>query len=60
MADFTIKLNLNYSDIQELKRTHNKETKILFKNGDILTLANGNGKRVFKNLCCTKAGENLE
>ena len=60
MADFTIKLNLQYSDIKEVVRTSKKETKILFVNGDIITLSNGLGKRVFKNLCRTKPGENLE
>jgi len=60
MTGVTIKIVVQYSDINEVIRTIDKRTKILFKNGDILTLDNGKGKRVFKNLCRTKSGENLE
>lgn len=60
MADVTLKISVQFSDISELIRTSNHETKIKFKNGDILTIGNGNGKRVFKNLCRNFPGEHLQ
>jgi len=60
MADVTLKVSIQYSDISELIRTSKQQTKILFKNGDILTIGNGNGKRVFKNLCRNFSGEHLQ
>lgn len=60
MEGITLKLSVQYCDIKELIRTTKHDTKILFKNGDILTITNGNGKRVFKNLCRQIPGEHLE
>jgi len=59
MADVTLKISVQYSEIKELIRTSKHDTKILFKNGDILTIGNGNGKRVFKNLCRQFPGDHL-
>jgi hypothetical protein len=57
--DVTLKICVQFSDIAELVRTAKHETKIKFKNGDILTFTNGQGKRVFKNLCRQQPGEHL-
>jgi hypothetical protein len=58
--DITLKISVQFSDIKELVRTSKQETKIIFKNGDILTFNNGAGKRVFKNLCRNFPGEHLQ
>jgi len=58
--DITLKISVQYSDISELIRTSKHETKIKFKNGDVLTFNNGIGKRVFKNLCRNFPGEHLQ
>jgi len=60
MADVTLKVSVQYSEIKELVRTSKQETKIHFKNGDVLTFINGTGKRVFKNLCRNFSGEHLQ
>lgn len=60
MEGITLKISVQYCDIKEVIRTKEKGTKILFKNGDILTFSNGKGTKIFKNLCRNKPGENLE
>lgn len=60
MDGITLKISVQYCDINEVVRTSKHDTKILFKNGDILTFSNGKGTKIFKNLCRNKPGENLE
>lgn len=60
MDSITLKISVQYSEIKEVIRTKEKHTKILFNNGDILTFTNGKSKKIFKNLCRNKPGENLE
>jgi hypothetical protein len=60
MEGITLKLFVQYSEISEVIRTKNKATKIVFKNGDLLTFTNGKASKIFKNLCRNKPGENLE
>ena len=60
MADVTLKISVQFSDIKELVRTSKHETKILFKNGDVITFVNCTGRRVFKNLCRNFPGEHLQ
>jgi len=60
MEGITLKIYIPYSDIKELIRTSKHDTKIKFQNGDSLTIKNGNGNRVFKNLCRQFPGDHLE
>jgi hypothetical protein len=60
MEGVTLKLFVQYSENSKVIRTKNKATKIVFKNGDLLTFTNGKASKIFKNLCRNKPGENLE
>ena len=59
MNGITLKINVQYSEISEHILTAKKEHIIKFKNGDKLTLTNGNAKRTFKNLQRQFPGDNL-
>ena len=60
MDSITIKLNIPYNDIEEVKKTTDRKTIIVLKSGQVLTFSNGQAKRIFNKLRRNYPGENLD